>query len=75
MRIPNRCSPAEVLKTLSTLLLKEPSLRDVDKADVSIALAGAGKNLADGADEELQVMDVAAKLVRAFRDSKAAQAA
>ncbi|GMI22083.1 hypothetical protein TeGR_g6249 [Tetraparma gracilis] len=66
---------AEVLKTLSALVLKEPSLRDVDKADVSIALAGAGKNLADGADEELQVMDVAAKLVRAFRDSKAAQAA
>ena len=63
----------ETLKTLSTLLLPSPSLRDVDKATVSITIAQASKFLVDGADEELQVMNVAAGVVRAFQESRKAE--
>ena len=45
-------------------------LGDSNKADVSIAIGNATKNLVDGADEELQIVNVAMGVVRAFGEVK-----
>jgi replication factor C subunit 2/4 len=60
----------EVFKTLSRLVLADERLGDSNKADVSIAIGNATKNLVDGADEELQIVNVAMGVVRAFGEVK-----
>ena len=61
---------AELLKTLGKLVM-DGDLADIHKAEVSISIANAAKSLIDGADEELQILNVSAGVVRAYVATKA----
>ena len=49
----------QLLLEFQTGLLRDASLRDVQRAQICTALAEADKNLIDGSDEFLQLLNVA----------------
>ena len=59
--------PASTLfQQLCTDLIESPDLNDVKKSKLSIKLAQADKHLLDGADEELQLLDVVMTVMVTF---------
>jgi hypothetical protein len=56
-----------VMDKLCDLILGEPSLSDIQKATMAVAVAECDKCVADGAEEELQLYALAARLQQAAR--------
>ena len=59
-------SAMEILKTLSNAVIKDEELDDVSKAQISVKIGQVNKTLIDGADEMLQILDIAALCLRCF---------
>eukprot|EP00978_Attheya_sp_CCMP212_P008430 scaffold19837_cov46-Attheya_sp.AAC.2 len=63
-------SAQHILAALSKYVISLESLDDLAKAEVSIRIAESEKNLIDGADEVLQLMNVCSMAVRCFNSSQ-----
>ena len=59
-----------LLTTLLPRIMKDDVLTELCKADLAIRLAEAEKNMAEGADEYLQLMTVCSLAVTCFADSR-----
>jgi len=59
-----------ILNALSKKVIVDPTLNEISKAKVSIRIAEAEKNLVDGADEYLQLMNVCSLALTCMKLSK-----
>ena len=60
-----------ILSQLHDRVVTDASVRDVDKALICEKIAQADENLSDGASEALQLLDVAAFVMRRLRNEPA----
>lgn len=66
----NGYSAQDMLLALSKKVIESVQLNELSKADLSIRIAEAEKNLVDGADEYLQLMTVCSMALTCFEKSK-----
>ena len=55
---------------LLKIVMAEPMLDDYSKAEMLLKLAEADKSLVDGADEELQMLDICCTFAQIYRKRK-----
>mmetsp|Transcript_20114 Transcript_20114/g.42108 ORF Transcript_20114/g.42108 Transcript_20114/m.42108 type:complete len:363 (+) Transcript_20114:69-1157(+) len=55
----------EILKSLSTLIVSDPTLNDASKGRVCVKIGRSDKALIEGADETLQILNVGSEIIKA----------